>query len=62
MDEQRTPIFTDEELAKLLDDLRYQAYWFRDVPTKEYRLARRIRDAVENKILNGGNNGPGIAS
>jgi hypothetical protein len=51
IDKQQGPVFTDEELQQLLYDLWYPSYHFKGVPTKEYALVKRVRDAVEEKMM-----------
>lgn len=42
--------FSDTELEELLKTLWYIPYHFKGVPSRELRLAKRIRDAVEAKF------------
>jgi hypothetical protein len=46
----KEPIFTNIELRELLHALWFDSYHLNQIETKEYILAKKIRDAVEEKI------------
>lgn len=50
IEENKKPIFTDQELEDLLNQYWFEPYHFKGVQSRWYLLAKIVRDAVEKKI------------